>query len=124
MAAPVTYAAASDARNSATAASQARKLATAAKHAFEFRALTDASMFDLLREGLAMKRSSELSLSQLTMAANAPMFTKASMVDGRPEVGILPTGQVVGVIDELPTVSELVARTVSEAEATLARLAG
>ncbi|MCC6648853.1 MAG: nitronate monooxygenase [Polyangiaceae bacterium] len=103
-------------------ASQARRLVTAAKHAFEFRALTDASMFDLLREGLAMKRSSEMSLSQLTMAANAPMFTKASMVDGRPEVGILPTGQVVGVIDELPTVKELLTRIVAEADATLARL--
>ena len=45
------------------------------------------------------------------MAANAPMLTKAAMVDGHPEVGILPTGQVVGVIDELPTVAELVARS-------------
>ena len=56
------------------------------------------------------------------MAANAPMFTKASMVDGRPEVGILPTGQVVGVIDELPTVKELVSRIIADAEATLERL--
>ncbi len=103
-------------------ASQARRLVTAAKHAFEFRALTDTSMFDLLREGLAMKKSSEMSLSQLTMAANAPMFTKASMVDGRPEVGILPTGQVVGVIDELPTVRELITRIMADADATLDRL--
>ena len=28
------------------------------------------------------------------MAANAPMLIKATMVDGKPEVGILPTGQV------------------------------
>ena len=28
------------------------------------------------------------------------------MVDGRADVGILPTGQVVGVIEELPTVAE------------------
>ena len=39
-----------------------------------------------------------------------------------PEVGILPTGQVVGVIEELPTVAELVQRIVDEAEATLTRL--
>ena len=32
------------------------------------------------------------------------------MVDGRLEAGILPTGQVVGVIDELPTVADLVDR--------------
>jgi NAD(P)H-dependent flavin oxidoreductase YrpB (nitropropane dioxygenase family) len=52
------------------------------------------------------------------------MMTRASMVEGRPEVGILPTGQVVGVIDELPTVAALVERIVADAEATLARLAG
>jgi NAD(P)H-dependent flavin oxidoreductase YrpB (nitropropane dioxygenase family) len=53
------------------------------------------------------------------MAANAPMLTKAAMVDGRLETGILPTGQGVGVIAELPTVAELVARIVDEAEQTL-----
>jgi NAD(P)H-dependent flavin oxidoreductase YrpB (nitropropane dioxygenase family) len=58
------------------------------------------------------------------MAANAPMMTKAALVDGHPEVGILPTGQVVGVIDELPTVAELMGRIVTEANATLARLTG
>jgi NAD(P)H-dependent flavin oxidoreductase YrpB (nitropropane dioxygenase family) len=44
------------------------------------------------------------------------------MVDGHPEVGILPTGQVVGEIDELPTVDELVQRIIAEATDTLDRL--
>jgi NAD(P)H-dependent flavin oxidoreductase YrpB (nitropropane dioxygenase family) len=69
-----------------------------------------------------MKKAQELTLGQMAMAANAPMLTRASMVDGRPEVGILPTGQVVGAIDELPSVQELVERIVREAEETLARL--
>lgn len=69
-----------------------------------------------------MRKSQDLTLSQLAMAANAPMLTKAAMVDGRPEVGILPTGQGVGVIDELPTVEELIGRIIAEAEATLERL--
>jgi NAD(P)H-dependent flavin oxidoreductase YrpB (nitropropane dioxygenase family) len=56
------------------------------------------------------------------MSANAPMLIKATMVDGKVDVGILPTGQVTGVIDELPTVAELVDRIVAEAEATLERL--
>ena len=60
--------------------------------------------------------------SQVALAANAPMLIKATMVDGKPEVGILPTGQVTGVIDELPTVAELLARIESEAESTLKRL--
>ncbi len=83
-------------------------LARAAQHAWQFRGLTGTSMVALLREGLAMKKSQELTFGQMAMAANAPMLTRASMVEGRPEVGILPTGQVVGVIDELPSVAELV----------------
>jgi len=69
-----------------------------------------------------MQKNQELPLSQLLMAANAPMMTRASMVEGRPDVGILPTGQVVGVIDELPTVAELIERMIADAEVTLARL--
>jgi NAD(P)H-dependent flavin oxidoreductase YrpB (nitropropane dioxygenase family) len=97
-------------------------LAKAAQHAWQFRALTGTSMVSLLREGLAMKKSQELTFGQMAMAANAPMLTRASMVEGRPDVGILPTGQVVGVIEELPTVAELLGRIMSEAEATLGRL--
>ena len=97
-------------------------LARAAMHAWQFRGLTGTSMTALVREGLAMKKSNELSYGQMAMAANAPMLTRASMVEGRPEVGILPTGQVVGVIEELPTVAELLARIIGEAESTLGRL--
>jgi len=71
-----------------------------------------------------MKEGNELSWAQVVMAANAPMMTKAALVEGRTDVGVLPTGQVVGVIDELPTVAELVGSLVTEANATLARLEG
>jgi NAD(P)H-dependent flavin oxidoreductase YrpB (nitropropane dioxygenase family) len=97
-------------------------LAVAARHAWQFRGLTGTSMTALLREGLAMKKSQDLTMAQMAMAANAPMFTKASMVDGRPEVGILPTGQCVGLIDELPSVADLIARIMGEAKDTLDRL--
>jgi len=43
-------------------------------------------------------------------------------VEGRLEAGILPTGVVVGRIEDLPTVAELLSRMVGEAEATLDRL--
>lgn len=96
----------------------------AALNAWRFRNLTNTSVRDLLSEGKAMRKRQGLSWSQVALAANAPMLTKATMVDGDVEVGILPTGQVVGVIDELPTVAELIQRVVAEAEATLARLGG
>jgi len=64
----------------------------------------------------------ELSLAQLSMAANAPMLTRSAMVEGRLDAGILPTGQVAGILEELPTVAELLTRIMAEANATLERL--
>lgn len=95
----------------------------AAYNALTLARSTGTGLRALVREGLAMKSNQELTWSQLAMAANAPMLTRASMVEGRDDVGILPTGQVVGRIEELPTVAELIARIVREAEQTLARLA-
>lgn len=98
------------------------RLARSFTAALRFRRLTGTPLRQMVREGLAMRRSQGLSWSQMAMAANAPMLIKAALVDGRPEVGVLPTGQVAGVVDELPTVAELIDRIVAEAEETLARL--
>jgi len=95
----------------------------AARNALRFRRLTGTSLRELMTEGLAMKRSQDLSWAQLAMAANAPMLTKASMVDGALDVGILPTGQCVGVVDDLPTCAELIDRIVHDAIERLDRLA-
>jgi NAD(P)H-dependent flavin oxidoreductase YrpB (nitropropane dioxygenase family) len=105
-------------------ASWARNLPRALTNAYAFRSETDTSLIALLKEGAAMKQNSELTWPQVVMAANAPMMTKAALVDGRTDVGVLPTGQVVGEISELPTVADLVGRIVVEASAVLDRLAG
>jgi NAD(P)H-dependent flavin oxidoreductase YrpB (nitropropane dioxygenase family) len=91
-------------------------------NALRFRKLTGRSLDSLAREGLAMRRSQELTWSQVAMAANAPMLTKAALVDGKLEAGVLPTGQVVGAIEELPTVADIIRSMMEEAGATLARL--
>ena len=96
----------------------------AAANALRFRAQTGVSLGDLVRTGLEMKKEQDLTWAQMALAANAPMMTKASVVDGDAEVGILPTGQVTGVIDEIPTVAQVVDGIVAEADAVLARLAG
>jgi NAD(P)H-dependent flavin oxidoreductase YrpB (nitropropane dioxygenase family) len=49
------------------------------------------------------------------------MLTKAALVDGRLDAGVLPTGQVVGVIDALPTVAAIVELVMHEAEQVLVR---
>jgi NAD(P)H-dependent flavin oxidoreductase YrpB (nitropropane dioxygenase family) len=99
------------------------RMPKAAFKALEFAKLTGTSAKELVEEGLAMRKSQDLTWSQLAMAANAPMLIKAALVDGDASVGVLPTGQVTGVIDDLPTVAELLERIESEARTTLARLA-
>ena len=94
----------------------------AMRNALRLRRLTSTSLTQLVREGLAMKRDSELTWAQVVMAANAPMLTRVAMVEGRLDAGILPTGQVTGIIAELPTVAELIDSIVTEATATLAAL--
>ena len=69
-----------------------------------------------------MKKNQGLTWAQVAMAGNAPMLTKAALVDGRLDAGVLPTGQVVGVVDELPTVADIIDRMMTEAEETLKRL--
>lgn len=97
-------------------------LPRALSNALAFRRRTGASLTALVREGLSMKEGNELTWAQVVMAANAPMMTRAALVEGRTDTGILPTGQVVGTIDELPTVAELVSRVVRQANDTLERL--
>jgi NAD(P)H-dependent flavin oxidoreductase YrpB (nitropropane dioxygenase family) len=52
------------------------------------------------------------------------MLTRAALVDGKVESGVLPSGQVVGVIDDLPTCKELIDRIMAEAEKVLENLEG
>jgi NAD(P)H-dependent flavin oxidoreductase YrpB (nitropropane dioxygenase family) len=101
-----------------------QSLPRALRSAQEFRQSSGASWLALLREGRAMRKGNELSWPQVLMAANAPVMTKAALVDGRTDVGVLPTGQVVGVIDELPTCEEIISGIVNEADAVLQRLSG
>jgi NAD(P)H-dependent flavin oxidoreductase YrpB (nitropropane dioxygenase family) len=94
----------------------------AAANAVSFARSAGVSLPELARTGLQMRKDQELTWAQVALAANAPMMTKASVVDGDAEVGILPTGQVVGAIEDLPPVAELLARIMDEADATLTRL--
>jgi NAD(P)H-dependent flavin oxidoreductase YrpB (nitropropane dioxygenase family) len=99
-----------------------RNLPRALASAHAFRRETRTSLPALLREGRALKRGNELTWPQVVMAANAPVMTKAALVEGRTDVGVLPTGQVVGVIEALPTVADVVADVINGANRALARL--
>lgn len=96
----------------------------AAANAVRFARHAGTSPVDLLRTARNMRADGDLSWSQLALAANAPMMTRASVIEGDLEVGILPTGQVVGTIDDLPTVDELVDDIVAGATRVLTRICG
>lgn len=91
----------------------------AIRNALEFKKLTGIKIKDMVKEGLAMKKSGDLSYSQVLMAANTPMLLKAALVDGKVDAGVMASGQAVGVIDDLPSVAELIERIIAQADATL-----
>ena len=94
-------------------------LPRAVLNAVRFRKLSGSSWSQLLAEGRAMRKAQNLSWSQVVMAANTPMLLKAAMVDGRPDLGVMSSGQVVGLIDDLPSCAELIDRIMADAEKVL-----
>ncbi|MFJ4627728.1 NAD(P)H-dependent flavin oxidoreductase [Streptomyces sp. NPDC088847] len=96
-----------------------RTLLRSVHRAAGFRRLSGLSWRRMIRDGLAMKHGKELTWSQVLLAANTPMLLKASMVDGRTDLGVMASGQVAGVIEDLPSCAELVRRVMKEADEVL-----
>lgn len=103
-------------------ASAVRRFGGAARNAMRFRKDAGLTWRDLLREGAAMRKTQELTWSQVLMAGNTPMLLRAAMVDGRVDLGVMASGQVVGMIEDLPGCADLIDRIIAEAEQALARL--
>jgi NAD(P)H-dependent flavin oxidoreductase YrpB (nitropropane dioxygenase family) len=97
-------------------------LARALRNAIRFRKLTGLSWAAMAREGRSMRRGSELTLAQVVMAANTPMLLRSGLVDGNVEAGVLASGQVVGVLHDLPSCAEVITEMVEQARAVLDRL--
>ena len=99
-----------------------RRTLFALRNALAFRAASGASLAELVRSALALRRHERLTRSQLLMAANAPMLARRAMQEGDPVGGYLPSGSIAGAIDDRPSCAELVARMADEAERTLKAL--
>jgi NAD(P)H-dependent flavin oxidoreductase YrpB (nitropropane dioxygenase family) len=100
-----------------------KKLLLAMQNGLKFRAHTGASTLHLLKSAIAMSRSGDMSVAQSIMSANAPMIIQRAMVDGQPDEGVLPSGQVAGTIDELLSCEEIISAIVADAAARLNALA-
>ncbi len=101
---------------------RAGALVRSARNAAAFRGVSGMGWREMLRQGREMRRGG-LSWGQVLMAANTPVLLRAAMVDGRTDLGLMSSGQVAGLIDDLPSCAELIGSIMAEAAATLDRLA-
>ncbi|MFF1320527.1 NAD(P)H-dependent flavin oxidoreductase [Streptomyces chartreusis] len=102
---------------------RARAFLQAVRRAAGYRKLSGTTWRRMLLDGRALRHGRDLTWSQVLLAANTPMLLKASMVDGRTDLGVMASGQVAGLIDDLPSCAELVDRIMKEADETRERLA-
>lgn len=100
-----------------------RRLGPTLRRTLEFRRQAEMSWPQLIKDGLRMKRAGDRSMAQLALAANTPMMLKAGLVDGDVNAGVLASGQVVGVLEDLPSCAELIESMVTRAVAELGRVA-
>ena len=85
----------------------------------KFKQMSQMTWRSMIRDGLAMRHGKELTWSQVVMAANTPMLLKAGLVEGNTEAGVLASGQVAGILDDLPSCAELIESIVRDAIAHL-----
>lgn len=97
------------------------RLFVALGSAWRWRAHTGMSMPQMARTFFAALSEGDGAI-QTMMAANAPMLIQRAMVEGKPDEGVLPSGQVAAVIGSLPSVAQLIEGIVIEAEARLQAL--
>ncbi|MFF5478757.1 NAD(P)H-dependent flavin oxidoreductase [Streptomyces sp. NPDC012935] len=103
-------------------AGRASALVHALRRAVGFRRLSGLTWRQLVRDGLSLRHGKDLTWSQVLLAANTPMLLKSAMVDGRTDLGVMASGQVAGVIDDLPSCAELVERIMAQAAQTMSGL--
>ncbi|MFC9993257.1 NAD(P)H-dependent flavin oxidoreductase [Nocardia sp. NPDC127526] len=102
---------------------KARGFVAAAGNAMKFKGMTGMKWSAIVKDGLAMRKHKDLTWSQVIMAANTPMLLKAGLVEGNTQAGVLAAGQVTGIIEDLPTVRELIDRIIDDAVARIDGLA-
>ena len=95
--------------------SRARGFTAAVINAGRFKAMSKMTWASMIRDGLTMRKGKDLTWSQVVMAANTPMLLKAGLVDGNNDAGVLASGQVTGIIEDLPSCQTLIDGIVSEA---------
>jgi NAD(P)H-dependent flavin oxidoreductase YrpB (nitropropane dioxygenase family) len=100
----------------------ATALAAAAKNANKFKRMTGMKWSTMLKDGRTMRKSGERTWQQVIMAGNTPMLLRAGLVEGNTEAGVLASGQVVGMINDLPSCDVLIQQIMTQARERLDQL--
>ena len=95
--------------------SPVRGLSAAVRNAAKFKQMSQMTWRSMIKDGLSMRHGKEYTWSQVVMAANTPMLLKAGLVEGNTEAGVLASGQVAGILEDLPSCAELIESIVREA---------
>src|SRR5438067_4614714 len=95
--------------------SRLRGFSAALRNAQKFKKMSGMTWRSMISDGLEMRHGKELTWSQVVMAANTPMLLKAGLVEGNTNAGVLASGQVAGILDDLPSCAELIDSIVRDA---------
>ena len=97
-------------------------LMRAFQNGLKYKSQTGMSMSQTVKTAWGMASKTDMTLGQTMMAGNAPIIIQKAMVEGKPDEGVLPSGQIAGLIDDLPSCSELISSIVAQAGSHLKRV--
>ena len=103
-------------------ASPVGRLMIALRSAWQWKAQTGMSLGHMIEVFAKAIKEDPSTVSQVVMSANQPVLLQHSMVQGRPDEGILPSGQVAAAIGELKSCREVIESIAAEAETCLRAL--
>ncbi len=97
-------------------------LLRAMQNGIKYKSQTGMSLVQTIKTAWGMASKTDMTLDQTMMAGNAPMIIQKAMVEGKPDEGVLPSGQIAGLIDDLPSCAEIISQIITEAEMSLKRV--
>jgi len=97
-------------------------LLRAMQNGIKYKSQSGMSLAQTIKTAWGMASKTDMTLGQTMMAGNAPMIIQKAMVEGKPDEGVLPSGQIAGLIDDLPSCAEIISQIITEAEMSLKRV--
>lgn len=98
------------------ASSKFGMLIRALQNGLKYKDQTGMSLAQTIKTAWGMASKTDMTLGQTMMAGNAPIIIQKAMVEGKPDEGVLPSGQIAGLIDDLPSCQQIIKTIIRDAE--------